>query len=824
MIQIPLQLGILSPKTASTASSTADLFPEGITQVDDRPTRADSTDIKEEFTSAALSEKSKKINKKMLKEGLSLEKSSPGGYVYIDYNLNDLALQKKLTGEAQTHDIDSLIAGQEKVFNLSEMAANGESVTLSRKDVRALNKAGIGLNYTWYADDPHQADQDIIVDNLKGFIAVDGKKVLTWRASGRSGPKIYGMPTVEGELRTDYHVPLSRHAVKADGINNMDFRNAEGLTEYLRGHHAIPPAGQRVWDLENFPKPANDLRDISNFTRQQESRKLLLNMMRFQPELPDGHEYNLDNNLRLIKISKLESNPPLQIGPDPHIYSFYKSEGEKSYLKRRKTVDGLDTLTYKTGSHGGMAQFKVNKPMKTAIAGTPFVNKETGEWTGYKVNGKAINSAEDFLNSPLAQNYALFYTQEKYSRIKRTRGSERDPAGIAGVSHLLGSPVAREGDYYSKKDGNGTKGIKYYDALKGYPYQSFPKSLRLKKDSLLDNGINPELVKITAEGQAKLDEEYRLAYEKTHPVKTPQNEKNTNDVSEEGANQTAAEAEEMLNTPIPESNNNPPVAPPVPATPAIVKRRARNKTEEVAEPPYSEEDYYAGGGNPSDKVLEELPLPNIEVIEPSIVEEPQPFEPTEQEILEPEEVLEEVIPVELVNEVKKEPIALPETIAANITVDVIATPTEDTAEPSIANADKPNSSVSDEKKASELPNKSKNEEVVRPKESKSNKSSTKAKKHKKADAERAVQESKMSFSSSAVALGSLLSIPVAVKSFFLGQKDPETQKREKPSMLKLLAGATLVGLAGVAFHQSGATSWIANELKRRSGGSQGLDR
>ena len=378
-IQIPLQLGLFSAKTASTPPSKAELFPEGITQVDDRPSVSDSSDTKETLSFANATETFGET--KTAEDDLSLEKSSPDGYVYIDYDIGKTDLQKKLTFEAQTHDIDSLIAGQKKQFNLSEMAANGETVTLDSKAVKALNKADVSLEYTWYADNPHQADQDIIVDNLKGFIAVDGKKVLNWRANGVNGPKIYGMPTVDGQLRTDYHVPLSRRAVKEDGINKMNFRNAEDLTNYLSKHHAIPPAGQRVWNLENFPKPANDLRDISNFTRQQESRKLLLNMMRFQPELADGHEYNLDNNLRLIKISKLESNPVLQIGPDPHIYSFYKTANEKNYIQRHKTKDGLDTLTYKTGSYAGIAQFRVNDPIKTAIAGTPFVNRKTGEWT-----------------------------------------------------------------------------------------------------------------------------------------------------------------------------------------------------------------------------------------------------------------------------------------------------------------------------------------------------------------------------------------------------------------------------------------------------------
>ena len=88
---------------------------------------------------------------------------------------------------------------------------------------------------------------------------------------------------------------------------------------YLIENHAIPPAGQRIWDLSNFPQANEDLRDISNFTRQQDSRKLLLNILRFQPEMPKGVDYELSNNQRLAQLALLESRPALQIGPDPHI-------------------------------------------------------------------------------------------------------------------------------------------------------------------------------------------------------------------------------------------------------------------------------------------------------------------------------------------------------------------------------------------------------------------------------------------------------------------------------------------------------------------------
>lgn len=383
------------------------------------------------------------------------------------------------------YDIDSLItAPQDTLLNLSDMVRRGDYIEITPEDAAKLNASGTSLSFTWNADSPYDSQDDILVDNQAGFIAVNGVKVLKW--STWKHPSIFGMPTVNGQPRTDFRVPLSNRAVRNDFLRKHNFRDRDAIMEYLQENAAIPPDGQRFWDIERHERP-QDPRDIKHYVLQQDSRKLAYNVLHFQPDMPEGYEYDMRNNQLILAVMAVESKLPFLLGPTLDTYV------RNGPWKRVRTSDGLDTIHYSTGNYAGMAQFRVQNYNASAIGSTPLVDSE-GNFTGFPIR-EPINDKEQFLESWEAQTYAAFYS---FQAAAQSVSARDNLSGRIAVIHQLGSDTD-----LNKADGNGQKGRVYFRLFGGYPVWKPHKDLYIKGTALLD----PEKVGYSAEYQGALDEE-----------------------------------------------------------------------------------------------------------------------------------------------------------------------------------------------------------------------------------------------------------------------------------------------------------------------------
>ncbi len=377
-------------------------------------------------------------------------------------------------------------------IDLAQWAARDSSLHLTEQQVIESLECENRFEVTYPVDSAGHAQATILVDNQKGFIAFNNKKIIMWDVDEKDykkrknlHPIIHGTPTLNGESLDAQKIPLSRTAVQQNPLWHENLNPEIDLLPYL----PKPPEGKKYHAIS--PAPTNpDFRDISHFSYQRESEKLAYNILNWQPDRIEGQaQYPLSNNQFLLHVMATESSLFDKIGPHPSRVS--------GQSVRVPTPDGMDKVIWKEGSYAGMSQMGVNRNngnLTGSILGTPLT--KNGRWAGLEIDGQIIDSKQAYLNNWQAQMVATVSSQlstypyvDNILRQRKTdrKGDKISTSGAFMMAHLVGPKAAY--DYFllgkNAKDGNNTSSNYYYTRFKGYDDKLFYPAPAQRKDIIL---------------------------------------------------------------------------------------------------------------------------------------------------------------------------------------------------------------------------------------------------------------------------------------------------------------------------------------------------